>query len=130
MQMRPGAHYIRDNVECNDAKCPIHGSVKTHGYSIEGVVVSDKLRTTVIVEHGYTSYLQKYQRSLRKNSRIAAHNPQCIGARLGDHVLIQGTRRLSKTKSFVVTKLLGMKEKPQAKMAEEKQEKAKAKESQ
>lgn len=93
-------------MECNDAKCPVHGSVKTHGYSIEGVIVSDKLGRTVIVEHAYTTFLKKYQRSLRKNSRIPVHNPPCMNAKLGDKVAISGTRRLSKTKSFVVTKVM------------------------
>jgi small subunit ribosomal protein S17 len=92
-------------VECKDAKCPVHGSLKTHGYIVDGVVVSDKLRTTVIVEHGYTTFLKKYQRSLRKNSRIPAHNPPCMDAKTGDAVQISGTRRLSKTISFVVTKV-------------------------
>ena len=93
-------------MECKDVKCPIHGSVKTHGYQIEGVIVSDKLKSTVIVEHAYTTFLKKYQRSLRKNSRIPAHNPPCMSAKLGDKVIISGTRRLSKTKSFVVTKVM------------------------
>ncbi len=79
--------------------------MKTHGYIIDGVVVSDKLRSTVIVEHGYTTFLKKYQRSLRKNSRVPAHNPPCMGAKTGDSVQISGTRRLSKTISFVVTKV-------------------------
>ena len=57
-------------MECTDAKCPIHGSLKTHGYTIEGIVVSDKLKSTVIVGHDYTTFLRKYQRSLRKNSRM------------------------------------------------------------
>ena len=65
--------------------------MKTHGYRIEGVIVSDKLKSTVIVEHGYTTFLKKYQRSLRKNSRIPAHNPQCIAAKAGDRVEISGT---------------------------------------
>lgn len=95
--------------ECTDSKCPFHGSLKTRGYEIEGTIVSDKLKSTVIVEHAYTTFLKKYQRSLRKNSRIAAHNPMCIHAKLGDKVVISGTRRLSKTKSFVVTKVLGEK---------------------
>ncbi len=93
-------------MECKDTKCPVHGSLKTHGYQIEGRIVSDKLKTTVIVEHGYTTFLKKYQRSLRKNSRVPAHNPPCMSAKLGDRVIISGTRRLSKTKSFVVTKVL------------------------
>lgn len=92
--------------ECKDPKCPVHGMLKTRGNEIDGVVVSDKARKTVIVEHAYTTFLHKYERSLRKTSRIAAYNPECINARTGDTVLISETRRLSKTKSFVVTKIL------------------------
>ena len=40
---------------------------------------------------------------MRKRSRIPAHNPECINAKLGDTVNMQETRRLSKTKSFVIT---------------------------
>jgi len=93
-------------LECNDPKCPIHGMLKTRGNEIEGVVVSDKARKSVVVEHAYTTFLHKYERSLRKRSRIAAYNPDCIGAKSGDRVVISETRRLSKTKSFVVTKIL------------------------
>ncbi len=93
-------------MECEDPKCPIHGSVKTHGSSIEAVVVSDKAAKTVIVERPYTTFLKKYERSLRKSSRIPAYNSQCIGAKAGDTVIVESCRRLSKTKSFVVTKIV------------------------
>ena len=58
----------------------------------------------MIVEHPYTIFLHKYERSLRRHSRIAAYNPDCMAAKVGDSVIISGTRRLSKTKSFVVTR--------------------------
>jgi small subunit ribosomal protein S17 len=93
-------------LECQDPKCPIHGNLKTHGYEFNGVVVSDKARKTVIVEREYTTFLHKYERSLRKTSRIPAYNPDCIGAKLGDNVSIANTRRLSKTKSFAVIKII------------------------
>ncbi len=93
-------------MECNDPKCPVHGHLKTRGVDIEGVVVSDKAQRTVVVERPYNVYLQKYERSLRKHSRIRAHNPPCMSAKVGDRVLISESRRLSKTKSFVVTKVL------------------------
>lgn len=92
-------------MECTDEKCPVHGHLKTHGNEIEGIVVSSKPSKTVIVEHAYTTFLGKYERSLRKTSRIAAHAPECMGALAGDTVTIAATRRLSKTKSFVVTKV-------------------------
>ena len=93
-------------MECKDPKCPIHGGLKTHGKEIEGIVVSDKAKKTAIVEHAYTTFLPKYERSLRKTSRIAAYLPECIGAKTGDTVIISATRRLSKTKAFVVTKIV------------------------
>ena len=93
-------------MECKDPKCPVHGSLKTHGYQREGVVVSDKARKTVIIENEYTTFLKKYERSLRNTSRIAAYNPECMDAKAGDTVQIAGTRRLSKTKSFVVIKII------------------------
>lgn len=92
-------------MECMDEKCPVHGHLKTHGNEIEGIVVSSKPSKTVIVEHAYTTFLGKYERSLRKTSRIAAHAPECMGVSTGDAVTISATRRLSKTKSFVVTKV-------------------------
>lgn len=96
-----------DQVECKDPKCPIHGQLKTHGTEIDGVVVSDKAPKTVIVEHAYTTFLKKYERSLRKTSRIAAYAPMCLAPKTGDNVTIVATRRLSKTKAFVVTKING-----------------------
>jgi small subunit ribosomal protein S17 len=92
-------------LECKDPKCPIHGHLKTHGNEIDGVVVSDRAAKTVIVEHAYTTFLKKYERSLRKTSRIAAYSPLCLGVKSGDRVTISATRRLSKTKAFVVTKV-------------------------
>lgn len=87
-------------------KCPQHGALKTHGNVIVGTVVSDKAEKTAVITREYTVFLTKYQRSLRKHSKIHAYNPKCINARTGDVVEIQGTRRLSKTKSFVVTNIL------------------------
>ncbi len=85
----------------------MHGNLKTHGSRMEGTVVSGKANKTVIVEREYNTFLKKYERSLRNTSRIPAYNPACINAKEGERVTIAGCRRLSKTKSFVVVKVLG-----------------------
>ena len=90
-------------MECNDPKCPIHGALSTRGARLSGRVVSAKAKKTAIVEIDYTRYIYKYERYLRKRSRIPAYNPECINAKEGNIVNIEETRRLSKTKSFVVT---------------------------
>jgi len=93
-------------MECKDPKCPIHGSLKTRGAQFSGLVVSDKAKKSAIIEVNYTIYTHKYERYLRKRSRIPAYNPECINAKTGDVVTIAETRRLSKTKSFVVTNVV------------------------
>ncbi len=94
------------NLECNDPKCPIHGNLKTHGSEFEGTVISAKAAKTAIVRRVYTTVLHKYERSLRKNSKMHAYNPVCINAKAGDRVIIASCRKLSKTKGFVVTKII------------------------
>jgi small subunit ribosomal protein S17 len=92
--------------ECDDPNCPFHGSLRVRGTILEGVVVSDRMDKTVIVEREYYKYDQKYERWERRRSRIPAHNPPCIDAREGDRVKIAECRPLSKTKSFVVIEVL------------------------
>ena len=89
-------------MECNDPKCPIHGSLKTRGAQLQGKVVSAKAKKTAIIEIDYTRYINKYERYLRKRSRIPSYNPDCIAAKEGNIVNIAETRRLSKTKTFAV----------------------------
>jgi len=88
--------------ECNDSKCPFHGKLKIRGKIIDGVVASDKMQGTVVVTRKYLYYQKKYGRYEKRTSRYHAHNPECIGARLGDRVRIAECRPLSKTISFVV----------------------------
>lgn len=54
----------------------------------------------------YTLYIYKYERYLRKRSRILAHNPDCIAAKVGDTVKISESRKLSKRKAFVITSVV------------------------
>jgi len=74
---------------------------------LEGVVVSDKMERSATVRIDYTRYLPKYERYMRKNSRITAHNPPCIDADIGNKVKIAECRPLSKTKSFVILEKSG-----------------------
>jgi small subunit ribosomal protein S17 len=54
------------------------------------------------VEREYLHYVPKYMRYERRRSRIHAHNPPCINAKVGDRVKIAECRPISKTVSFVV----------------------------
>ena len=93
--------------ECTDQQCPQHAGLKTRGNILNGVVVSDKMANTIIVERRMLKKDAKYERVYRARSRIPAHKPECMKVNLGDKVEIRETRKLSKTKSFVVTSVIG-----------------------
>jgi small subunit ribosomal protein S17 len=93
-------------MECNDRNCPHHGELATRGVVLEGIVDSDKMDGTVIVQRDYYVKSKKFDRYLRHKSRIPAHNPPCINAHAGDRVQVAECRRLSRTVSYVVIKKL------------------------
>ncbi|MEM0480769.1 MAG: 30S ribosomal protein S17 [Candidatus Aenigmatarchaeota archaeon] len=88
--------------ECNDVRCPWHGHIKVRGKLFVGTVISKKASKTITIERPYVQYVPKYERYMRKRSKIKAHLPDCIEVNVGDKVLIGETRPISKTKSFVV----------------------------
>lgn len=86
---------------CDDKKCPWHGYLKVRGRVFRGSVVSTYGKTAII-EWNYHHYIHKYERYEGRKTRVAAHNPSCIDAKVGDFVTIGECRPLSKTKRFVV----------------------------
>jgi len=89
-------------VKCTDKNCAKHRNLAARGFKLEGTIVSDRMKKSVVVEIPFVKKIQKYQRYERSKSRVTAHNPACIGAKYGDKVVIQQCKPISKTKSFVV----------------------------
>ncbi|WP_345778380.1 30S ribosomal protein S17 [Haloprofundus salinisoli] len=87
---------------CSDANCPFHGSLAVRGQTLEGTVASTDMDKTVIVEREYDVRVPKYDRYMKRRSRVPAHAPPCVELEEGDTVRIAETRPLSKTKSHVV----------------------------
>ena len=90
--------------ECNDKYCPFHGGTRIRGKVTKGLVVSKKSRNTVIIRRDYVQFVKKYQRYERRNMRLACHLPECLNQEIqvGDMVRIGESRKISKTKSFIV----------------------------
>jgi len=90
--------------ECSDKNCPFHGTTRIRGKITNGVVVSKKSRNTVIIRQDYVQFIRKYQRYERRNSRLACHLPECLRneIQLGDLVRLGESRRISKTKAFII----------------------------
>ncbi len=93
--------------KCNDQNCPVHGSLKTRGRAFTGTVTEAKMQRTATVEWSYKHYLPKFERYETRSAIVKAHNPECIDAKKGSFVRLQECRKLSKTKSFVITQDLG-----------------------
>jgi small subunit ribosomal protein S17 len=71
----------------------------------EGVVVSDRMDKTIVVEVPRLVRHPLYQKVIRRTSRCKAHDAQNECA-VGDRVRIMETRPLSKTKRWRVVAVL------------------------
>jgi small subunit ribosomal protein S17 len=88
--------------KCDDKKCYKHAGLKVRGERLQGKVISAKAKNTVVIEMDRTKFFPKYQRWAKERTHMSAHNPSCIGAKVGDIVTIAETRKLSKTKAWTV----------------------------
>ncbi|TFG02384.1 MAG: 30S ribosomal protein S17 [Promethearchaeota archaeon] len=90
--------------DCSDKDCPFHGSTRIRGKITQGLVVSKKSRNTVVIRQDYVQFIRKYQRYERRNSRLSCHLPECLNDEInvGDMVRVGESRKLSKTKAFIV----------------------------
>ena len=87
--------------------CPFYGDLAVRGQVLEGEVVSTDMEKTVIVEREYDVSVPKYDRYMKRRSRIPAHVPGVLaGLSVGDQVRIAECRPLSKTKSHVVVEVV------------------------
>ena len=75
------------------------------GSVLEGVVASTSMEKTVIVERKYVVFIPKYERYMKRRSRVPAHVPSDMELEVGDQVKIAETRPISKTKSHVVVEI-------------------------
>ncbi len=93
--------------KCDDKNCIVHKNLIPRGRSFVGIVVSTKMQKTASVEWEWKRKIPKFERYEEKITRIKAHNSPCVNAKKGDRVLIMECRPLSKTKNFVIVKVLG-----------------------
>jgi small subunit ribosomal protein S17 len=71
---------------------------------LTGVVTSNKMQKTVIVEVNRTYRHRLYKKVVSSHKRYMAHDE--LGCQLGDQVVIVESQPLSKNKRWVVEKIL------------------------
>lgn len=86
-----------------DKKCPFTGNVSIRGRILKAMVISNKMKRTIIVRRDYLQFVSKYRRFEKRHRNIPVHVSPCfIGVREGDVVTIGQCRPLSKTVRFNV----------------------------
>jgi small subunit ribosomal protein S17 len=103
--MAIGLNVTEPEGTCSDEDCPFHGTLSVRGQVLEGEVASTDMEKTVVVEREYDVFVPKYDRYMKRRSRVPAHAPECFDISVGDTVSIAETRPLSKTKSHVVVEV-------------------------
>ena len=96
-----------DPEEYDYETCPFYDELSVRGQVLEGEVVSTEMAKTVVVEREYDVTVPKYDRLMKRRSRVPAHVPGVLAPLSeGETVKIAETRPLSKTKSHVVVEVL------------------------
>ena len=86
-----------------DKKCPFTGNVSIRGRILKAIVISTKMKRTIIVRRDYLQYVSKYRRFEKRHRNMAAHcSPAFINVSEGDVVTIGQCRPLAKTVKFNV----------------------------
>jgi small subunit ribosomal protein S17 len=71
---------------------------------LTGVVTSNKMTKTVVVEISRTYRHRLYKKVVQSSRRVMAHDE--LGCQIGDHVVIVESMPISRTKRWVVEEIL------------------------
>lgn len=84
--------------------CMSEKKLSVRGKLIEGKITKMKAKKTAQVEIKVIKYIPKYERYLVNKKRYSVHVPEDVDVKVDDNVLCGETRKISKTKSFVIIK--------------------------
>lgn len=89
--------------DCNDGKCPVHGTISVRGKYFTGVV-SKVFAKRIVLDFERIIRNEKYERFSKLKTRIHAYLPDCMKGQIkvGDLVKVGETRRISKILHFVL----------------------------
>ena len=86
-----------------DKKCPFTGNVSIRGRILKAMVISTKMKRTVVIRRDYLQYVSKYRRFEKRHKNVSVHCSPCfLNVREGDVVTVGQCRPLAKTVRFNV----------------------------
>ncbi len=95
------------NTETQDkaTTAPAEEATQKHRQTIKGVVVSDKMHKTCVIELKRTLRHRLYQKGMSRRTKVFVHDEK-NEAKVGDVVIAIATRPLSKLKNFRLMKIV------------------------
>jgi len=88
-----------------DKKCPFTGNVSIRGKILKGMVVSCKMKRTIVIRRNYLHYIKKFNRFEKRHTNLAAHCSPAFDVKEGDIATVGQCRPLCKTVRFNVCKI-------------------------
>ncbi|MBR9680324.1 MAG: 30S ribosomal protein S17 [Candidatus Altiarchaeota archaeon] len=79
--------------------------IAVRGQTFTGKVIKANSPNSAVVEWDRIVKVKKYDRAYKTSSKVLAHVPKGMRVRVGDHVKIGETRKLSRAKSFVIVEI-------------------------
>jgi small subunit ribosomal protein S11e len=70
-----------------DKKCPYTSNIAIRGRIFKGVVLSNKMKNTVVLRRDYLHYIKKYNRYEKRHNNISVHVSPCRSIKEGDIVV-------------------------------------------
>jgi len=94
----------KEKHSCADKDCPLHGKLRLRGRTFKGYVVN-KFPRRVAIEFERTVYVKKYERYMKKKTKVHARLPECMkDIEVGDYIEVRECRPLSKIIHFAVVR--------------------------
>lgn len=88
-----------------DNKCPFTGLPTIRGKIYKGLVISTKMRRTIVIRRDYLHYIRKFKRFEKRHTSLQAHCSPCFRVNPGDIVTVGQCRPLSKCVRFNVLRI-------------------------
>ena len=86
-----------------DKKCPFTGNVSIRGRILKAMVISTKMKRTIVIRRDYLQFVSKYRRFEKRHKNVSVHCSPCfLNVREGDVVTVGQCRPLAKTVRFNV----------------------------
>ena len=94
------------DVKEGDRHDPFSSPIAVRGQQLVGVVIGTKMQRTATILMEWQIKIKKYDRYIRKRSKVQVHNPDSVNAKDGDVVRCIATRPISKTKQYVIVEIV------------------------